>query len=70
MSPPIASQEALTHPPGVDPPRPAGPLRARYQAIRQMTETLARPLSPEDCQIQSMPDGISHTRPGFLRRLC
>jgi ergothioneine biosynthesis protein EgtB len=56
MSPPIASQEALTHPPGVDPPRPAGPLRARYQAIRQMTETLARPLSPEDCQIQSMPD--------------
>jgi ergothioneine biosynthesis protein EgtB len=31
-------------------------LIAHYQAVRQMTERLARPLSPEDCQIQSMPD--------------
>jgi ergothioneine biosynthesis protein EgtB len=31
-------------------------LRTRYIATRQMTEQLARPLSPEDCQIQSMPD--------------
>jgi ergothioneine biosynthesis protein EgtB len=29
---------------------------ARYQAIRQTSEELARPLSAEDCQIQSMPD--------------
>jgi ergothioneine biosynthesis protein EgtB len=31
-------------------------LRTRYTAVRQQTEQLARPLSPEDCQIQSMPD--------------
>ncbi len=31
-------------------------LRARYGAIRRTTEQLARPLSPEDCQVQSMPD--------------
>jgi ergothioneine biosynthesis protein EgtB len=31
-------------------------LSLRYQAIRQMSERLAEPLSPEDCQIQSMPD--------------
>jgi ergothioneine biosynthesis protein EgtB len=28
----------------------------RYRAIRKLTERLAQPLSPEDCQIQSMPD--------------
>jgi ergothioneine biosynthesis protein EgtB len=32
------------------------PLGMSYQAVRQMTERLARPLSPEDCQVQSMPD--------------
>ena len=31
-------------------------LAARYQSVRKMTERLAQPLSPEDCQIQSMPD--------------
>jgi ergothioneine biosynthesis protein EgtB len=31
-------------------------LRTRYQSVRQMTERLARPLSAEDCQVQSMPD--------------
>ena len=36
--------------------QPAAPLGNRYQAVRKMTERLARPLSPEDCQIQSMPD--------------
>ena len=35
---------------------PSERLAARYGAVRQMTERLARPLSPEDCQIQSMPD--------------
>ena len=28
----------------------------RYREVRAMTEHLAEPLSPEDCQIQSMPD--------------
>jgi ergothioneine biosynthesis protein EgtB len=32
------------------------PLTTRYQVVRKMTERLAQPLSPEDCQIQSMPD--------------
>ncbi len=31
-------------------------LFARYLTVRQMTERLAQPLSPEDCQAQSMPD--------------
>ncbi len=31
-------------------------LAMRYQAIRQATERLAAPLSPEDCAVQSMPD--------------
>jgi ergothioneine biosynthesis protein EgtB len=31
-------------------------LLAGYQAVRQLTETLAAPLSPEDQQLQSMPD--------------
>ena len=35
---------------------PPPPLATRYQAVRKMTERLAQPLSPEDCQIQSMPD--------------
>src|SRR5262249_41838957 len=31
-------------------------LLARYQEVRAMTEQLADPLGPEDCQVQSMPD--------------
>jgi ergothioneine biosynthesis protein EgtB len=31
-------------------------LRTRYIDVRRMTEQLTRPLSPEDCQVQSMPD--------------
>ena len=31
-------------------------LATRFQAVRGMTEALARPLSAEDCQVQSMPD--------------
>ena len=31
-------------------------LAAHYQAVRQMTERLAAPLTPEDCAVQSMPD--------------
>ena len=34
----------------------AGNLRERFAAVRQMTEQLTRPLSSEDCQVQSMPD--------------
>src|ERR1700678_4118086 len=67
MSPTVASEETVVHPSGIDPSRPTGPLRARFQSIRKMTETLAQPLSPEDCQIQSMADAspvkwhLSHT---------
>ncbi|CAM4316312.1 ergothioneine biosynthesis protein EgtB [Bordetella muralis] len=44
----------LTHPmTRQDSPRA---LAARYEQIRQQTRLLAEPLSPEDCQIQSMPD--------------
>ena len=37
---------------------PATPasLAASYAAVRQHTELLAAPLSPEDCALQSMPD--------------
>lgn len=31
-------------------------LPVRYQTVRQTTERLAAPLSPEDCAVQSMPD--------------
>src|SRR4030095_1599727 len=31
-------------------------LASRYSQVRQATETLAAPLSPEDCALQSMPD--------------
>ncbi len=36
-------------------------LRERYRAIRSFTELLTKPLSPEDCCIQTMPD-VSPTR--------
>ncbi|EJL80537.1 TIGR03440 family protein [Polaromonas sp. CF318] len=32
------------------------PLVRRFVALRQQTEALIQPLSPEDCQLQSMPD--------------
>jgi len=44
----------LTHPMTRQDPTRA--LAARYEQIRQQTRLLAEPLSPEDCQIQSMPD--------------
>jgi ergothioneine biosynthesis protein EgtB len=31
-------------------------LASRFQTVRRMTERLAEPLTPEDCQVQSMPD--------------
>ena len=31
-------------------------LARRYSEVRRQTERLAAPLSPEDCQVQSMPD--------------
>src|SRR5262244_3654183 len=30
--------------------------RERYRTVRTMTDRLAAPLSPEDCQVQSMSD--------------
>jgi ergothioneine biosynthesis protein EgtB len=36
-------------------PREAA-LAERYNTVRRTTERLAEPLSPEDCQVQSMPD--------------
>jgi len=56
MSPPTETREIAPNPPAIDPLRPSVRLRARYEAVRKMTESLARPLSPEDCQVQSMPD--------------
>ena len=38
------------------PDAPGLPSVDRYRAIRAMTDRLAGPLSPEDCQVQSMPD--------------
>ncbi len=35
---------------------PADRLVSDYQVVRRMTEHLVGPLSPEDCQVQSMPD--------------
>jgi ergothioneine biosynthesis protein EgtB len=35
---------------------PAAEWALRYRTIRQATERLAAPLSPEDCAVQSMPD--------------
>jgi len=45
----------LTHP--ACPQQDAEPtLAQRYERVRGQTRALAEPLSPEDCQIQSMPD--------------
>jgi ergothioneine biosynthesis protein EgtB len=35
---------------------PTTSMGRRYREVRAMTECLAAPLSPEDCQVQSMPD--------------
>jgi ergothioneine biosynthesis protein EgtB len=37
-------------------PFPATELATRYAAVREATEQLVLPLSPEDCALQSMPD--------------
>ena len=37
-------------------PSPTGPLASTFADVRQATLTLAAPLSPEDCQVQSMPE--------------
>lgn len=37
-------------------PARQSPLAVRFMAIRAQTEALIEPLSPEDCQLQSMPD--------------
>jgi ergothioneine biosynthesis protein EgtB len=37
-------------------PSPTGPLARAFAEVRQATLALAAPLSPEDCQVQSMPD--------------
>jgi ergothioneine biosynthesis protein EgtB len=37
-------------------PSPAGPLALAFADVRQATLALAAPLSPEDCQVQSMPE--------------
>jgi len=49
----IESKQAVDDRPRV---QPLDQLATRFQVVRRMTERLARPLSPEDCQIQSMPD--------------
>jgi ergothioneine biosynthesis protein EgtB len=56
MSARVGSVDTVTSPPGLEPSRPVAPLLERFHAVRKMTESLAQPLSPEDCQIQSMPD--------------
>jgi ergothioneine biosynthesis protein EgtB len=56
MSSHIGHLETATAQPGSGPARTTARFVERYQAVRKMTEGLARPLSPEDCQIQSMPD--------------
>ena len=38
------------------PPRTKPTLAERYRAVREFTEKIAAPLSPEDCMVQSMPD--------------
>jgi ergothioneine biosynthesis protein EgtB len=49
-----APDEAARH--AADEAAVGGRLRTCYRAVRQTTERLARPLGPEDCQVQSMAD--------------
>ena len=46
MSSRIGSQETAAIPAGLEPSRPVAPLFARYQAVRKMTESLARAVEP------------------------
>jgi len=39
-----------------DRPTPEHSLTERFRAVREATAALTEPLSPEDCQVQSMPD--------------
>ena len=48
-------EPSVPSPPRRQPAHPVG-LAARYRAVRDATEQLCAPLSPEDCAIQSMPD--------------
>ncbi len=50
------SQTAFDAATALDRAAVASPLLARYAQVRAQTEALARPLSAEDCQAQSMPD--------------
>src|SRR4051812_46599261 len=55
-----ASRTARSNPSRTSDPAPARStatgLAARYAGVRQATLDLAAPLTPEDCQVQSMPD--------------
>ena len=54
------TSNALTNPRADRPTNPGNPvweeLTRRFMAVRQQTENLIKPLSAEDCQLQSMPD--------------
>ena len=52
----VRHTETSFEPVGVEAAGTAASLRQRYRDVRAMTERLAAPLSPEDCQVQSMPD--------------
>ncbi|HUW30759.1 MAG TPA: hypothetical protein VM223_04040 [Planctomycetota bacterium] len=47
MSQTDAMEGSVTAPPS---------LADRYRTIRAATQSICQPLSPEDCQVQSMPD--------------
>jgi ergothioneine biosynthesis protein EgtB len=49
----IEAEQAVDDRPRV---HPLDRLAVRFQGVRRMTERLTEPLSPEDCQVQSMPD--------------
>jgi ergothioneine biosynthesis protein EgtB len=52
----VESEESPASLAGSKPSVSATWLGVRYRSVRQMSERLAEPLSPEDCQIQSMAD--------------
>jgi ergothioneine biosynthesis protein EgtB len=52
----VESSNALAGPARVEPASPTESLGRRYREVRGLTERLAASLSPEDCQVQSMPD--------------
>jgi len=54
---PRPDAQSATPSTAIMPTKPGLPdLRARFLQVRARTEALAAPLSPEDCQVQSMPD--------------